>query len=195
MFKKCFSIGIAVIITLFSLAFVEYTASAHSGANCNSGSESTGWIVNCSNPGHAGTSSYTYRLDPALDTAYAGYTNVGVNRWNDTGVTNITQAVSSDNLVTSHGGPDEDVVATTRSWYNSSTSHKDRWEISYNTYVMNDRSASQNNGTAAHEMGHTIGLADLYENSNSNKLMYGYSSRTVTSPTSSDIAGAREAVQ
>lgn len=41
----------------------------------------------------------------------------------------------------------------------------------------------------AHELGHVLGLNDLYSPTNADKLMYGYSTGTATGPTASDIKG------
>lgn len=176
LFKKLSSIFLGLII-LLSLVMPN-NANAHK-STCINGSESVGWIVNCDS--HAGKSSYIYKFDIGLSSAYQGYTLTGVSRWNSTGIVYISPATTSTNLVTSHGGSDTSTVAVTRSWKNSTTGHKTRWEFSYNRYVMGNRTATQNNETATHEIGHTIGLADLYKSYNNNKLMYGTSSRTVYS--------------
>lgn len=63
-----------------------------------------------------------------------------------------------------------------------------------NTSIMGRRSSSKNQETIAHEFGHAIGLNDLKLSGNSGLLMYGFSSRTASSPTSKDIAGAKKAV-
>ncbi len=41
----------------------------------------------------------------------------------------------------------------------------------------------------AHEIGHVLGLADLYNSSNSDKLMYGYNTGSATGPTEADLNG------
>ncbi|MBE1556555.1 M43 family zinc metalloprotease [Sporosarcina limicola] len=151
------------------------------------------WIVNCSN--HAGTTSYTYNFEIGLGNEYKGYTYNGLLRWNGTNEVSIIQNPISQNIVKSHGGPDTSTVAKTTSWANSTTGHKTRWEISYNRYLMGNRTTDQNNSTATHELGHTIGLSDLYNSTNKNKVMYGVGDRTVHTPSSYDIAGAREAVK
>ncbi|MGE7917967.1 hypothetical protein ACQKM9_03330 [Viridibacillus sp. NPDC093762] len=188
--KKLASILILLIFSISILALPS-KSSAHS-TTCKPGSESVGWKVNCSGNGHAGKSNFTYRT--ALSSNYSGYTQVGVGRWNATSIVNITYAVGSSNLITSHGGPDTSTAAATSSWVNSN-GHKSKWEISYNTYVMDKRTSTKNNGTAAHELGHAIGLADLYQSTNTNKLMYGVSDRTVYSPVTADKTGAKEAIK
>lgn len=54
-----------------------------------------------------------------------------------------------------------------------------------------NRAKNVTSTTLAHEFGHAIGLNDLYDDQNVNKLMYGVSSRTVSSPTTSDKWGAK----
>ena len=44
--------------------------------------------------------------------------------------------------------------------------------------------------TIAHEFGHVIGLNDLYDSANSNKLMFGYERRTANGLTAYDRRGA-----
>lgn len=67
--------------------------------------------------------------------------------------------------------------------------------MSYNHSKMNGRSSTANNATATHEFGHSIGLVDLTNSSNSNKLMFGKESRTATTPQTADKNGAKEAVK
>lgn len=171
--------------------FFPNNVNAHT-SSCDGGSESRGWIVHCDS--HAGTTSYNYRFEYGLSSEYKGYTYTGVARWNNISIVYVSYSSSSDNLVTSYGGPDSSTAAYTKSWVYS-TGHKARWEIGYNRYVMGNRSSTQNNSTGAHEMGHTIGLADLDYSYNSKKLMYGFGTRTEHYPTSYDKTGAREGVK
>lgn len=184
-----------VLISTLLLALCFYNPNiteAHT-TTCKSGSESVGWAVNCDS--HAGTKYINYTFSPSLETAYKNFTYTGVANWNNTSVVSFSYSVSSNNIVTSHGGPDTSTTATTTSWKNPLTGHKTRWELSYNKYVMDGRTTTQNNATATHELGHGIGLKDLKLGSNNNKIMYGYGTRTVSTPVSSDITGAREAIQ
>lgn len=54
-----------------------------------------------------------------------------------------------------------------------------------------NRVYTQSSTILEHELGHVIGLNDLYESRNQNKLMYGYSNTSASSPTSLDIWGAK----
>ena len=68
---------------------------------------------------------------------------------------------------------------------NDSDGHSQIWYICINKY------RTITTVDAAHELGHAIGLLDLEHSSNSDKLMYGFSSRSAVRPTDSDVKGAR----
>ena len=186
------------LIFILAIAFITISpnsSDAHS-INCSSGSEGLGYVVNCTSPGHAGTKAIKYRYDN-VPARYQGFASTGVGRWNKTNAVSISFSPSTliKNVVQTYYDNNTSTVASVTSYYNSTTRHKTRWTMKYNETLMMFRSDAQNNGTGTHEFGHTIGLADLYNSSNKNKIMYGYSSRTGGSPTSSDITGAREAVK
>lgn len=189
------SLSLIFILGVALITISPNPTNAHS-TTCLSGSEIKGYVVNCTSPGHAGTRNIKYRYNN-VPTRYQGYTSTGVNRWNNTGVVSISFSASTliQNVVQTYHDNNTSTVASVTSYYNSTTRHKTRWTMKYNETLMMFRSDAQNNGTAAHEFGHTIGLADLYNSSNNNKLMYGYSSRTIGFPTGSDIAGAKEAIK
>ena len=67
-----------------------------------------------------------------------------------------------------------------------SSGHYTSWKIMVNTrYSIEEE-------TLAHEFGHAIGLYDLYEAKNKDKIMYGYRvGRTATRPTTLDKWGAK----
>ena len=54
---------------------------------------------------------------------------------------------------------------------------------------MENQNTRQNRITAAHEVGHTFGLLDLYESYNTDKLMFGTNKGTAIKPSASDIKG------
>lgn len=187
--KKTFVVCCTFIVLLLTQF---YTVNAHK-LTCKSGSENLGWKVNCNS--HSGTNVIYYSFAPGLDNKYKNYTYTAVGRWNNTSIVSFRFSGVSRNVVTSYGGPDSGTAAITRSWSNSNTGHKTRWEISYNRYVFGKSSNSKNNATATHEFGHAIGLADLKVSKNKNKLMFYSTAGTATSPTSADKTGAREAVK
>ena len=63
-----------------------------------------------------------------------------------------------------------------------------------NKAKMDKRTSAENQTTLAHEFGHVIGLNDLKQTQNKKYLMYGYSDRTVSSPTTTDKKGAKKAL-
>lgn len=193
MMKYLKAASVILLLGLLLIFVSPNTANAHTTA-CAPGGELLGYRVNCTSPGHAGTRNITYRFS-GVPARYRSFTATGAARWNNTGVVSISQAVSSPNVVETYTDNNTSTVASVASVYNAVTRHKTRWTMRYNETNMVFRSDAQNNGTAAHEFGHTIGLADLYNSANINRLMYGYSSRTTGVPTNTDITGAREAVR
>lgn len=155
--------------------------------------------MGCSNVtvtgGHAGVSHYTYNFAADLSNDYKLISNVGIGRWTSTSIVSIQNSLTSNNLITSYGGPDTGIAAITSSWANPTTGHKTRWELSYNRFTMGNNTLEKNYTIAAHEIGHTIGLADLYNYTNADKLLYGYMTLTASSPTSADKTGAHEAIK
>jgi len=76
------------------------------------------------------------------------------------------------------------VFAETYDFVPDSNGHLTSWKIRINT------AKTVTAVTCAHELGHVLGLNDLYESRNYNKLMCGYENlRTATAPTSADING------
>jgi predicted Zn-dependent protease len=69
------------------------------------------------------------------------------------------------------------------------------YEIILNISLLDDPnygySEERKLGIICHEFGHALGLQDLTSSSNQTKLMYQYSNTRSTSPTSSDVTGAR----
>ncbi len=70
---------------------------------------------------------------------------------------------------------------------NADTGHISTWEIHLNTNI----DVNMNAVIVAHELGHVIGLNDLYSNHNQNKLMYYSDASTATAPTELDLWGAK----
>ncbi|WP_152024031.1 hypothetical protein [Shouchella clausii] len=186
---------LTILLILCMTIFNNTTASAHSPSACKSGGEGSGWKVNCSNgpPGHLGQQSTTYAYASGLAQQYKNITSTGATRWNNSGIVRISYSASSNNYIHQYSNTNTNTVAyATAQTFNN---HKSRWNIYYNHSKMNGRSAAANNTTATHELGHSIGLGDLTNSSNRNKLMYGTETRTVTTHQAADRTGAREAVK
>ena len=60
---------------------------------------------------------------------------------------------------------------------------------------MDSQTTARNKSVAAHEIGHTFGLLDLYEKRNEDKLMYGINIKDNAKPTAKDIKGAKYATR
>ena len=110
------------------------------------------------------------------------------------GVRDYTNSVSFGNYQTSG------VIAVTVTWYNRFTKNAVESDILFDTdFTWGDASGNPNvmdlQNIATHEIGHTLGLSDLYSTSCSPVTMYGYSwngdtsKRTLESP---DITGLQK---
>jgi len=95
--------------------------------------------------------------------------------------------------------PTKGVIAVTTTWYNRITKNAVESDILFDTDftwgdAISDSSVMDLQNIATHEIGHTLGLNDLYTDSCSQVTMYGYSwngdttKRTLDSP---DITGLR----
>jgi PKD repeat protein len=76
------------------------------------------------------------------------------------------------------------VLAQNILWYNSSTGQTLDSDIEFNTNFPWETNGSSNSydvqNVGTHEFGHSVGLADLYAAADSEKTMYGYSSKGET---------------
>ncbi|TFB14094.1 hypothetical protein E3U55_14345 [Filobacillus milosensis] len=184
-----------LLVTMILFTF-NISSFAHGSKYCNGGSETMGWKVYCSNytDGHAGTSSITYKYSTDLEDKYKNYSQTAAGRWNMTGVVDISYSSSSPNIIKQYNDPNTSSVASV---YTSSTNnnHKEVWTMYYNEYHMNNYEFTERNGIATHEMGHTIGLVDLENYMNIDKIMFGSDGVQVKYPQFEDIEGAKEAVK
>ncbi|MBO0603533.1 hypothetical protein I2483_17850 [Sporosarcina sp. E16_3] len=170
-------------LLIFSMLPVEKSF-AHS---CKPWGESYGFSIDCQH--HTGTDSITYEVGP-MTSAYAGYITAGANKWGTTNVV-VFYKSNSSNYIHTYSDPNSSANAAFYLYSSNSSGHLLQWAIKMNTSNMNNRSAALNNTTMAHEFGHAIGLNDLYNSNNNDLLMYGYSNRTVASPQTLDILGAK----
>ncbi|MFE0555126.1 hypothetical protein ACFW1P_04210 [Paenibacillus sp. NPDC058910] len=185
--------SVLVVGLLSAFVPLSYTEAHVSPNTCHPNGESSGFSVDCNN--HQGSSSFTYNLQ-GVDSEYAGYVYNGASRWTNTGVVKIskTETQSNNGRIIKYADPNTSTVAYFANYYSDSNGHLYAWTIGMNTSVMKGRDPAKNSEALAHELGHAIGLNDLYSDNNKGKLMYGYSDRTSSLPTSRDIAGAKEAI-
>ncbi|MED4128161.1 hypothetical protein [Shouchella miscanthi] len=184
-------IAVALFFTI-SLSF-PLDASAHGSSACKPGSENAGWKVRCN--GHGGDDRGVVLYDTTgLSSKYLGYAETGAARLNATGLIGFYKNTFTSNKVKTYRNADDGYNAYVRAWY--SFSHITKWEMNFNTYAMNNRTDAANRGTATHEFGHTVGMLDLYNSTNKNKILYGYgNTRTVTTPQAADKTGMKEATK
>lgn len=150
------------------------------------GGEDVGWSIDESL--HTNGTDITYSFDTTdsyLTSIYKNYTTEGASKWSGiVTISNKTDGTGVGTVKTYYDG-NSGTVARFKSAESNIDGHLTTWTIEMN------RAKNISSTTMAHEFGHVIGLNDLYESQNQNKLMYGYSSRTVSSPTSLDIWGAK----
>ena len=191
-------ISVAAIIAVF--ASVSINASAHSSsqagvlestkinhANYNFdyyvGGPRVGWSINENY--HIGNTviRYKYAADVS-DEVKASFTQA-FQGWSDAGITFIFSN-SAIGLISEYTNSNDSAYGKTTNLMTDSSGHFLHWEIKINSGKPIQSS------TAAHELGHVIGLCDLYSASCNNKIMYyTRNGRTVTSPTFRDKAGAK----
>lgn len=132
--------------------------------------------------------------DSKLDNKYKSYMNYGAKVWKDCNVLTLKRKKSSVNKVITYRSKDTSVLANTR-WTADQYGRIKTFVIKFNTVAMDKKTTSINKSVAAHEIGHTIGLLDLYEKRNQGKLMYGIIDKEYKKPTSKDIKGAKYATR
>jgi hypothetical protein len=100
------------------------------------------------------------------------------------------------NLITFGNYPQNSVIAVTYTWYDPRTKLAVDSDILFNTYyswsTTEAASSMDLQNIATHEMGHTLGLSDIYTASCDTVTMYGYSTEGETAKSSladPDIAG------
>lgn len=133
--------------------------------------------------------------DYALNKKYKSYMTYGAKVWKESGVVTFKRSRNTPNTVETCTSKDTSFVAYAVTWGEVRTGKIIKFEIKLNKDIMNGRTASRNKVTAAHEMGHTLGLLDLYEARNKGKLMYGFTDRETTKPTATDIKGGKYATR
>lgn len=152
------------------------------------GSEDIGWIIDES---HHSYGIVTYCIDSTVPVSLRDDIDAAVSAWNSKLMVFEKRTSSAMGTIVAGyydiSNPENNFVAQygciSR---NSSTGHVTSWIIQLNlTYISLIDSKE-----IAHELGHVIGLCDLYASKNTNKLMYGTSNRTVSTPQTIDVLGA-----
>ncbi|QOY35116.1 hypothetical protein AWH56_020810 [Anaerobacillus isosaccharinicus] len=184
-----------IVLFLIFLLLTPLSVFAHPSHECFPGGEGFGYKVNCGEPfGHQSRTSYHYRFVSGTSSEWINLTRNAVTHWNNTGIVSISENSISNSTVGTYSDSSSSTVAYVASVTNGS-GHKTSWSLRYNFPVMTGYGLTKQRTIARHEFGHTVGLADLYDTSNNDKLMYGYTSGTATGVTSYDITGAKEAVK
>jgi len=186
--------NISLLIVIILFLSCSFSASAHpSGVTCYPGAEILGYSVDCNN--HQANNSFTYSYHGLLG-SYTQYVTSGVSKWSGTvSISYKTSPLLSQGAVSVYTDPDTSTVAEFYNYSSNSSGHLTSWEIRFNKSIMDGRTTTKNETTAAHEFGHAIGLNDLKHSTNQSQLMYGYSDRTATAPSTKDIIGAKEATK
>lgn len=155
------------------------------------GSEKAGYLVSTKQI-RKKTNTYD---DSSLNKAYKSYMTYGAKVWKDCGIMTMKRDKSSVNKVRAYKLKDTSVAAHAITHKDDITGYISSFEIEFNTRHMNGYSASLNKAIAAHEIGHTFGLLDLYEKRNKPQLMYGGNDSYPLKPTAKDIKGAKYATR
>lgn len=149
------------------------------------GGEEVGWSIDEGN--HPYTNIVTYRFAPIdyyLTDADKQKVRTGASKWSGTATISEVDG-NGMGTVTTYNDANDSATAMCTNFNTDSNGH---WGY---FYLKINKAKTQTATTYAHEFGHALGLNDLYNSSNKNKLMYGQSDRTVSSPTSLDIWGAK----
>lgn len=151
------------------------------------GGEVQGWSIRENMHTNGTTINYFfYTGAQAPNATQKEITRRGAGMWAGTVTINeVPEGTSGAGRVYAYNGGTYDGYATFCEQTTVNT-HLTSWSIKIN----NNKNATA--VTLAHEFGHAIGLNDLYEDYNANKLMYGYEPTcTATGPTDLDKWGAR----
>lgn len=150
------------------------------------GGEDVGWSVDELHHTNGTGTSYSFSTtDTELTGLHKQIVIEGANKWSGiVTITNKTDGTGVGKIETVYNA-NSGILAECTSYKTGTNGHLTGWRI-----ILN-RAYSVTSTDVAHEFGHAIGLNDLYQSKNKNKLMYGYSdTRTASRPTSSDVSGA-----
>ena len=198
-----------ILLTLIFLLQPMQNAFAHPElTNVLYSDTDTGWVIKEYSFGsHNNNTNFTYRYDDATFTnttdasgvqastyLYTAFTD-GISKWTSRlSVLSFTESASSPYIVSAEYREDTSTIAYWRgdAYTNVGGDSNHRHHAS-GVIVMNaaqmPSTRTANPVTMAHEVGHMIGLHDVYVRNDI--LMYGYSGGTATGPTIYDINGAK----
>ncbi len=189
--KRKLTIALLVlsIITLLSLQVYAHNSSQvdildHETDNGHTiiGSESIGWIIDESM--HLGSSVLTYRFSNTVTQTQKNSFYAAISIWSNAYPYLSFTESSSGLLYITTNNANNGKIATTSGATNSN-GHFTSATITINNYY----SSYINPVSLAHEIGHVIGLNDLYDDGNDNKIMYGYYGTSATAPATEEIWG------
>jgi len=191
-FKKRMITKAIALILVFSLMFTfgATISSAHSSSQRGvvRGIESpffnSGWIMHENHHTNGNLLMYRFSTTDSHIASYRTMVRQGAAMWPSRGfsveeTTSIGDRIGVFRTI-------NDLGSTANATFRRSTSVVDanghflRWTVEIN------RAGRSNAATIGHEFGHALGLEGLTSESNRNKLMFGLSSRTVSTPQAAD---------
>ncbi|MFS1518477.1 hypothetical protein V1503_18750 [Bacillus sp. SCS-151] len=184
----------ALIATVFLLILSPSISSAHTSGP--DGSESEGWVLKLN--GHAGTSLDSFSLNPKITIGGSLYNEIlgGAAKWDSSDVSFYHNSSGNGvGYISTFTQPDSDTIAQFYGRDTNSQGHYIRWTMDINVPRYNDYDTADRKIILAHEFGHAVGLKDLRDTSNNDKLMYGTTKEWdwPSYPTPADKTGAKEA--
>ena len=147
------------------------------------GGENIGWSIDEQN--HTNGTKIYYTLSDDNIKKYKDRIYSAASTW--IGIAEIAEKTGSvTGKIYTYNDATDTATAQTRIFERDKFGHITQWEMKINL------AHSVIDATFAHEFGHVIGLNDLYETKNYNKIMCGYRDvRTAVRPTTSDLWGAK----
>lgn len=187
--RQVFAIALTLILaTVWSVPVLAHPTKLLSEYKCL---EANGWGITENQHFGTGTPTFAYyfSFEGSITEKQKEYIRNGANKWgtriNATEVDSIDSESVSHVKWTTFTSQKEVVASTTPLFAANSAGHIKQWKMAINlTYA-----SSFNTRTAAHEFGHVVGLNDLYNVTNANKLMYGSQTGSASAPQSADIMG------
>ena len=147
------------------------------------GSEKIGWGINEMH--HSAGTTITYQIDSSVPSNVRNMITTAASLWYNAANISFIESTNATGTITMNSSLPNGVFASTRILGVDDNGHLTSWVISLKPNICTTT-------TVAHEFGHAIGIVDLYDSINIDKLMYGFGDiGTATAPTSSDIWGAR----